>query len=307
MTSRTVSIVVPCYNYGKYLAECLRSIHAQTFKDYEIIIVDDGSTDDSEQVAAAHKSLFGKDRFRYIYQDNAGVSAARNAGIQAAQSEFITFIDADDVWLPTYLEKQVEIIKSSTRISLCYTWRALYDNKSRDRSGKSNEPKNPVGQSLTALLLENPCSASGVITKIDLIRKLGGFDRRFSSASDWHMWLRLAASGRVELIREPLVLYRIHPDAMSGDNHRMNKERVMIFKEVYQTNRHRLSISSKKKRFHLGQLEYNVVMGHIHRKEWLKAGQRLFRALLERPFWWRLYAQSFRIFFCYTVEKIRSN
>lgn len=251
--------------------------------------------------------MFGMGCFRYIYQNNAGVSAARNAGIQAAQGEFITFIDADDVWLPTYLEKQVEIITSSTGISFCYTWRALLDDQALARSGGSNDSKNPAGQSLTALLLENACSASGVITRVDLIRKLGGFDRRFSSAADWHMWLRLAASGRVEVIREPLVLYRIHPDAMSGDNHRMNKERVRIFREVYQANRHRLSISPKTKRHHLGQLEYNVVMGHIHRKEWHKAGRRLFRALLERPFWWRLYAQSFRIFYCYTAEKIRSN
>ena len=307
MTSTTVTVVIPCYNYGKYLAACLRSIHAQTFKDYEIIIVDDGSTDDSGQVAAAHKSLFGKRGFRYIYQKNAGVSAARNAGIRAARGEFITFLDADDVWLPTYLERQVEVISSSTRISLCYTWRALLDNKSRDRSGELHDPIDPVGPSLTTMLLENPCSASGVITRIGLIRKLGGFDRRFSSAADWHMWLRLAASGRVEGIREPLVLYRIHPDAMSGDNHLMNMERVRIFREVYQANRHRLAISSKTKRFHLGQLEYNVVMGHIHRKEWLKAGRRLFLAMLERPFWWRLYAQSVRTIYFYSAEKIRSN
>ncbi|MEM4724269.1 MAG: glycosyltransferase family A protein, partial [Candidatus Hadarchaeum sp.] len=109
----SVSVIIPCYNHGHYLPCAVNSVMAQTFADWEAIIVDDGSTDNTREVAAQ----FTDSRVRYIYQDNRGLAAARNTGIRAAQGEYLAFLDADDEWEPTFLEACVAALSQQPALA----------------------------------------------------------------------------------------------------------------------------------------------------------------------------------------------
>ena len=113
----TVSVIVPVYNAEKYLKQTLLSIQNQTFKDFEAILIDDGSSDQSGEICDGQAMT--DSRFKVIHQKNSGVAAARNAGIEQAEGEFIAFLDADDCWLPEKLEKQVAFMKEKNCFLLC--------------------------------------------------------------------------------------------------------------------------------------------------------------------------------------------
>ena len=111
-----VSVIIPTYNRAEYLGEAIQSVFDQTFEDFEILIVDDGSTDDTQQLVLS----FHDPRLRSFYQNNCGISAARNAAIRSADGEYIAFLDSDDVWLPELLESQVAVLDRRPEIGLVY-------------------------------------------------------------------------------------------------------------------------------------------------------------------------------------------
>jgi len=124
-----VSAIVPAYNAAKTIDETLRSVRAQTYRNLEIIVVDDGSKDETAAIAEAHA---GQDpRLRVIRQNNAGVAAARNAGILAARAEFVAPVDADDIWAPAKIARQLSLMKENPNATLCYTWWACIDHRGR--------------------------------------------------------------------------------------------------------------------------------------------------------------------------------
>ena len=121
-----ISVIIPTFNYGKYIERAIDSILTQTYQDFEIIVVDDGSTDNTKEIIRSKKS----DKIRYFYQENKGAPAARNKGIVESKGKYIAFLDADDEWLPTKLEKQVDKFqKSSNKVALIYGWARIIDEK----------------------------------------------------------------------------------------------------------------------------------------------------------------------------------
>jgi len=189
-----ISVVIPSYNAAPVICRAVDSVLAQTYSDYEIIVVDDGSTDDTAEVVKEYG-----DRVRYIYQDNAGSSVARNTGIAAARGQWIAFLDADDEWLPDKLRLQAELLARNPDLRWCAT---NYIKTDGMRSAPSISPsiiKNALAgrEYVESYFLEaakDRCHASTttVVVRRDVFAKIGGFDQKFLRGQDIDMWWRIA-------------------------------------------------------------------------------------------------------------------
>ena len=197
-----VSIITATKNYARFLPEAIDSVLAQTFADWELIIVDDGSTDDTANVIAPF--LYDK-RIRYIRSDQLGQSRAKNLGIAMSQCEFVAFLDADDAWEPTKLEKQLPLFRDD--VGVVFTRRSMMDE-----TGTSLPPRietdPPRGRVLNELFVQNFVCFSSAIVRRSLFDQIGRFDESLDLAIDYDLWLRAAPHTSFDYINEPLVRYR---------------------------------------------------------------------------------------------------
>ena len=204
-----LAAIVPTFNRSETLARCLDSIFAQTLKPDEIIVVDDGSTDESTQ--ELEKEYPG---LRLIVQRHSGVSRARNTGIEAARSRWIAFIDSDDVWLPQKCAKQIEALSQNPSVLVCHTEEAWIF-----RGTPKTVPKDYRklgGRIFLNCLPRCAISPSAAIIDRNLLTSLGGFDESLPACEDYDLWLRIAAHHSVLLVDEPLIeKHGGHPDQLS--------------------------------------------------------------------------------------------
>lgn len=202
----TVSIVIPTYNVGRFLVDAIDSVLAQTYQDFEIIVVDDGSTDDTATVLAPYR-----ERIRYYQQANAGPSVARNRGILHAEGSLIAFLDADDVWRPAKLARQVEYMNRHPEMVLCYTdfTRSAIPGQTDESRLKIYERKGS-GHVFHNLLFENFIATPAVMVRREALARAGLFDTNLKGMEDLEMWLRLAKAGPFGFIDEVLVDVRRH-------------------------------------------------------------------------------------------------
>ncbi len=205
----TVSVVVPTYNTIAYLPDAIDSILRQTFEDFEILLVNDGSTDVTDQWA---KKLVDP-RIRYIHQENQGLSAARNTGINLAQGRYIALLDADDLWESTKLEKQVAYLEENPEVGMVHSWVSFMDGEGRStgRIWKTYAE----GMALPRLLHRNDVAVLSVLVRRECFTSVGAFDPSLRSLEDWDMWLRLTVYYPIAVIKEPLARYRQLPGSMS--------------------------------------------------------------------------------------------
>lgn len=220
----TVSVIIPCYNHGHYLPCALNSVLAQTFTDWEAIIVDDGSTDNTRQVAAQ----FTDPRIRYIYQENRGLSAARNTGIRAAQGEYLAFLDADDEWEPHFLAVCVAVLSAENTLAATVTLTRFIDENGRVLPRIGGQV---VGEQefRSRLLAGGFFPVHAVMVKAEVVRTAGLFDEHLTSLEDWDLWLRITANGgRMCSIPQPLARYRMVTGSMSTNAARMHANRVAV-------------------------------------------------------------------------------
>jgi glycosyltransferase involved in cell wall biosynthesis len=201
--SPSVSVIIPTYNRAKFVGDAIQSVLDQTFTDYEIIVVDDGSTDNTKAILGQFK-----DKIRYIYQENQGVSAARNRGIQAAQGEYIAFLDSDDLFLPTKLEKQIAYLLQNPDIGLVHSSFIIIDEFGRQMAVRVKEESKDMYR---RFLLTSTIATSSVIMPRQVIDQIGGFDTTLSLAEDVDFETRVAQHFEVGVISTPLVKYREFP------------------------------------------------------------------------------------------------
>jgi glycosyltransferase involved in cell wall biosynthesis len=198
-----VSVIIPTYKRGYCIAACLRSVLAQSFGDFEIIVVDDASLDDTQaQVASV-----ADPRIQYLqHETNQGGAVARNTGIAVARGEFIAFLDSDDLWLPDKLQKQiVSLQRLGPTWGLSYTWLACVDD-----NGKETLRINPEidGQCFEEMLVSNFIgSFSNVVVRKALLIDVGALDVAFRSCQDWDLFIRLTRRAGVHCLREYSVRY----------------------------------------------------------------------------------------------------
>jgi glycosyltransferase involved in cell wall biosynthesis len=225
--SPRVSVVMPAYNADVSIGGAISTVLGQTYRDFELVVVDDGSTDGTGQIAGAFPAV------RVIRQENAGVAAARNRGISAARGELIAFCDADDLLLPPHLEALVEVYDGDGGIatSNCYWLFPGGIHPSRTRYKRWFPP--PPRQRL-AILEQNFVSTMSLFPKA-LVDEIGPFDLERRRAEDWDFWLRAIYAGhRVSLQPRPLALYRWASTSLSSDYAEMDADVEAILRKVEQ-------------------------------------------------------------------------
>ena len=200
---RAVSVVIATYNYGRFLAGALDSALGQTLRDLEIIVVDDGSSDDTAEVVKPYQC---DARVRYERTDHVGQPAAKNIGIRLARAPVIAFLDADDVWLPEKLEKQVSLLNANPRMGVIYSRRYLIDELGREL--EYEQPDLPRGRVLEAMFRTNFVCFSSALVPRYVFEGVGLFDESLNLAIDYDLWLRAAARYEFDFVDEPLVKYR---------------------------------------------------------------------------------------------------
>jgi glycosyltransferase involved in cell wall biosynthesis len=208
-----VSVVITCYNYGQYLAECITSVINQTYKEFEIIIVNDGSTDNTDEIVIPFLQM---PNFIYITQENSGQTVAKNSGIKISKGEFIAFLDADDFWHPTKLEKQVPLFKNN--VGVVYSLIQLIDENSKELdNGTTPKYLQPQrGLIRESIIFDNFIAFSSSIVKKECFAKAGMFDESLKMGIDWDLWLRISAEYHFDYVDEKLLYYRVgHSNQMS--------------------------------------------------------------------------------------------
>ena len=216
MENRSVSIVIPLYNATAYIGEAIASIQAQSMTDWELIVVDDGSTDDS--VAAAQKAAVGipDERFRLVRQANSGEPAARNAGNALARGEWIACTDADDWWEPTKLARQLAAAETAgSDCVLVHTGVVHHFPDGRVVAVDMAAAGRRVGRCTAALLEPTSICHPSILVRRQTLEQIGGYDAGFRQACDIDLYFRLTAVGSFAFVPEHLTHYRIHAGQLS--------------------------------------------------------------------------------------------
>lgn len=209
-----VSVIIPAYNVGPYITETLESLFAQTFGDWEAIVVNDGSTDDTEARVRPYLP-----RIVYLSQSNGGVMAARNAGLRAASGRYIALLDGDDVWMPRFLEVLAAMLESDGGLGGAFPNAVFWGSPRYD--GRLHQDLFPVASPVTfERVLRRECHIFGsLVLRRDAVEALDGFDEglRGQGSEDFDLWLRMLLNGyRFGFTREPLVRYRWRSDSLSN-------------------------------------------------------------------------------------------
>jgi glycosyltransferase involved in cell wall biosynthesis len=241
MTDPLVSVVIPTFNYGHCVAEAVESALAQTYAPVEVIVVDDGSTDDT----AARLGPY-RDRIRYIHQPNQGLSAARNAGIRAARGPLVALLDSDDAFHSRKLELQVAHLRTHPEVGLvatdCFTdpgrkWPAI------------PEPVRAVRETLRRVVAPARFAPSSVLVRRECFDAVGPFDPTLRSVEDKEMWIRIAARYAVDRLAAPLCWYRVQPGSMSRNPDRMEAYDHLVLDRAFRLPELRSSRSLRRKAY----------------------------------------------------------
>jgi len=229
-----VSVIIPAYNVAPFIGDTLRSVLAQTFSDYEVIIVNDGSPDTVELEAILQPYL---DRIVYLKQENQGAGAARNTGLRAARGEFVAFLDGDDEWLPTFLEKQLQLIRSGPGYDLVYADAQLFGNSPKARGTVMQREPSEGPVTFESLLAERCLvNTSTVVARREPILEVGLFDVTLRNSQDFDLWVRLAKrdGARMNYQREVLARHRVWEGSLASDGIKSVEGELRVLAKVSQ-------------------------------------------------------------------------
>jgi GT2 family glycosyltransferase len=226
-----VSAVIPAYNYGRFLPGAIDSVLAQTYRDLECIVVDDGSTDDTARVLEPYR-----DRVRVVRQPNQGLSAARNTGIQSAQGTYVAFLDADDRWFPEKVARQVALIESDARTGAVGCWVQLTSGSGEPIGRKQFAEHVPEPIDLDTQVARIAVrtfwvggSGSGAFVRREVFERVGFFDTSLRAAEDWDMWMRIAAAYPIRNVPEILVAISLHGTGTFRNPEKMETNQLRVW------------------------------------------------------------------------------
>jgi glycosyltransferase involved in cell wall biosynthesis len=228
-----VTVVIPVYNSARYISQTLDSVQAQTFTDYEVILVNDGSEDrdELERLIQSHAVPV-----IYLSQENKGVSAARNAALRIARGEFYAQLDADDQWTPDYLEVQLGILAANPGVALVYpNAKIIGESSESDLEFMTISPSE--GEVNFESLVRQQCVVMTCVTaRLSAIRAAGMFDEELRSCEDFDLWLRVVKNvGPIIYHHQPLVLYRRHAGSLSSDRVWMTRHLLAVLEKCDRT------------------------------------------------------------------------
>jgi GT2 family glycosyltransferase len=230
----TITIIIPAYNTGKFIGETLDSVFAQTFKDYEVIVINDGSpdTEELERVLAPFRGSI-----LYLKQENRGPSGARNTGIRHAQGEFLAFLDSDDCWLPEYLASQMKLFEETPSLDVVYSDARHFGDTAL--AGKTCMQTSPsIGPVTLDSLIRQDCQVctSFTVARSRVVVEAGLFDESFRRSEDYDLWLRiLHRGGQITYQKKVLGRYRSHPGSLSRNAMKLLEAQAAVYEKVERT------------------------------------------------------------------------
>ena len=279
-SGKLVSVVIPAYNAARFLGEAIDSVLKQSYPDFEVIVVDDGSTDDTPSVLGSYAN-----QIRVVRQENQGLSAARNAGIALARGEYIAFLDADDVWLGRKLELQVEALAEYPQASLIHTGAMKWDVGSGAESPFAKDAHLYQGACFNALIDHCSICVSSVMVRRNALNENGVFDPeiRRPTTQDYDLWLRLAMKGTFAYVDAPLVKYRVHESNASSSKEIMWEDSIFVLKKLTD---HRVSLSAEgcvRVRSKIAELSFDLGYHLFNQGDFPRARKWLAQSAVSRP------------------------
>lgn len=258
---RRISVVIPTYNRAHILKHVVSSVINQSIKPHEIIIVDDGSTDQTKEVFNEQIQDYLQDVIRYIYQENQGGNVARNRGIQEANGEYVAFLDSDDTWDKEKLEKQLTVFGSNEKLGAVYCGLRHVD---LDKGTLIYEPKRsyPSGDLSTTLLIRDVTGpTSCYMVKRSVFEEVGGFDVNLKARQDWEMWIRIAQKYEIDVVPEALVNYGEHTGTRTASNPQKEIDAYRYIREKYKVQIQSMPLTKRLQALSA----YNRRMGKVYR------------------------------------------
>lgn len=234
MQDAKVSVVMTCYKYAHFLPFAMDSVLGQTYRNVELIMINDGSPDNTDEVMQRYLS---DPRVVYIKQENAGQTVAKNVGIKAATGEFIAFLDADDIWHPQKLEKQLPLLENP-EIGIVYSTMDFINEQGEKIPYRVSELSTPrTGRITEHLFVDNIVPFSAAVARRECFDKVGLMDTSLRMAIDWDLWLRMSVFFLFDFVDEPLLSYRVgHAGQMSKNYFVREKDTMRIMQQFIAKN-----------------------------------------------------------------------
>lgn len=275
MSTPLVSVVIPNYNYARYLRQAIDSVLAQTYPAVEIIVVDDGSKDDSQAVLDEYDG-----RIRAIRQPNKGVSAARNNGIRASTGEAIAFLDSDDVWDARKLELQMGRFERA-EVGLVHCGLEYVDSQGRTLSIDMGGAEGDILERHALFRTPTVRSGSTALVRRSCFDRVGLFDEALSTSADWDMWRRVGGVCKVAMVQEALVKYRLHDGAMHRNLSAFERDMLHAFARMFDDPTARELLPLKRKCY--SNLYATLCGSYFSQRNWPKVLEFAARSAAERP------------------------
>ena len=295
-----VSVIIPTYNCERFLKQTVDSALAQTYREHEVIVVDDGSTDRTPALMATYDQTV-----RYIRQSNQGASAARNLGVAHSTGEFIAYLDADDVWMPHKLEQQVKFLDAHPRCGLVHSEVAVIDEQNQvlhQRFNAETGRQVPQGQCIRDLLERAHIQTLTVVERRAAFDQAGEFDRRLPVAQDYLHWISVALTGwEIGYIAEPLGQYRWRKGSLMASPKRLLEDYARIGEILLRERGIEQSMGAETAdRVRTQVFRTHRQLAYLERQEGsIQAARgRLLTLLQAQPLCWSLYLDLLKTFVC---------
>ena len=221
----TVNVIIHTYNNERFIAETVESVLNQTYKEYEIVVVDDGSVDGTRDALIPYMQ-----KIRYHYKENGGIASAKNAGISLSETEFVAFLDHDDLWVPDKLQLQMEHFNENPQIGLVY---AKYTSFRDGKELRTKPEKGYSGWIFKELLSKSFIQTSTVVVKRECLDAVGPYDETFSLGDEYDMFLRISKKFQCGFIDKGLTRYRVHDTNASNNDFLFDNENLGVYKKIY--------------------------------------------------------------------------
>ena len=271
----TISVIIPVYNGEKTIKQTIESVLNQTFRDFELLIINDGSQDATLEIIQA----INDERIQVFSYQNSGVSASRNRALTKAKGEFISFIDADDLWTPNKLELQLKALQDNPQAAVAYSWSDWIDESGQFLRSGGHITVN--GKAYEKLLLRDFIeSGSNPLIRKQALDEVGCFEQSVTPAEDWDMWLRLAARYEFVTVEVPQILYRISPNSASFNIVKMEAGSLKVIERVFaQAPESLQDLKRETLASRYNYLTFKALEGNLDRKNGLTAARFLIQAL----------------------------
>ena len=278
MLDHLVSVIIPAYNSEEYIVDTIKSVLAQTYKQIEIIVIDDGSTDGTSNILKPYIH-----KIKYIKKENGGASSARNKGIVNSNGDYVAFLDADDLWRKNKIEKQMAIFKEFPDVGLVYCDSSTFDKEGVIHSSLSEIVETPTGNVLEAMIVHNFLNNSSIVVKRVCFDIAGLWNENLINGNDYDMWLRVASHYNFWFVDQVLVDTRYHSHGLSSMTDLQCENSIRIQDDFVRSLEKSINVSDKI--VHKGYSYKYLVWGQrlFYQEKYSEAKEKLLKSVRHNP------------------------